>query len=102
MLLRNNLSQYKNIFQYVHSNVYTELYCATERRSFNLKSTFHILFKTYKGKKIIEQLEKNPQNYENNHAETCVFEQKPINIDKFNEAEEKEVKERVEKRKTKR
>ena len=50
----------------------------------------------------MEQLGKNPQNYENNHAETCAFEQKPINTDKFNEAEEKEVKERVEKSKIKR
>ena len=33
--------------------------------------------------------------------ETCTFEQKPIEIDVFNEEEEKEVKERVEKRKLK-
>ena len=44
---------------------------------------------------------KNPQNYEINHAKTCVFEQKPIKTDDFNEAEEKEVKEGVEKRKMK-
>ena len=47
-------------------------------------------------------MEKNPENYENAHAETPVFEQKPINMDDFNEAAEKEVKERVEKRKMKR
>ena len=34
--------------------------------------------------------------------ETCSFEQKPIEIDIFNDEEEKEVKERVGKRKTKR
>ena len=45
---------------------------------------------------------KNLQNYENTHAETSVFEQKPIKIDDFNEAKEKEVKECVEKRKMKR
>ena len=45
---------------------------------------------------------KNPQNYENAHAETSVFEQKSIKTDDFNEAEEKEVKEHVEKRKMKR
>ena len=101
VLLRNNLSQYKNIFQYVYPNVFPEIYCATERRGFDLKSTFHIVFKTYKDKKEIEQLGKNPQNYKNAHAETSVFEQKPIKIDDFNEAEEKEVKERVEKRKVK-
>ena len=44
---------------------------------------------------------KNPQNYKNAHAETWVFEQKSIKIDDFNEAVEKEVKERVEKRKMK-
>ena len=44
---------------------------------------------------------KNPQNYEINHAKTCVFEQKPIKTDDFNEAEEKEVKEGAEKRKMK-
>ena len=34
--------------------------------------------------------------YKNNHAEICVFEQKPIKSDEFNEPEEKEVMERVE------
>ena len=102
VLLRNNLSQYKSIFQYVYSNVYPEIYCATETRSFDLKSTFHIVFKTYKDKKKIEQLGKNPQNNENNHAEKWVFEQKPVKTYDFNEDEEKEVKESVEKRKTKR
>ena len=51
--------------------------------------------------KKIEQFGKNPQNYKNAHGETLVFEQKTIKIDYFNEAEEKEVKERVEKRKLK-
>ena len=52
--------------------------------------------------KRIEHLGKNPRNYVNNHAETGFFEQKPIKVDDFNEAEEKEDKERVEKRKMKR
>ena len=92
VLLRNNLSQYKNIFQYAYSNVFPEIYCATEKRGFDLKSTF------YKDKKI-EQFGKNPQNYKNAYAETSVFEQKPIKIDDFNEAEEKEAKELVKKEK---
>ena len=50
VLLRNNLSLRKKIFQYVYSNVFPEVYCATERRGFDLKSTFHIVFKTYKDK----------------------------------------------------
>ena len=37
-----------------------------------------------------------PQNICN---KTCVYEQQPVKIDDFNEAEEKEVKEHVEKRK---
>ena len=45
LLLRNNLSQFKNIFQYAYSNVYPEIYCATERKGFDLKSTFQIVFK---------------------------------------------------------
>ena len=102
VLSRNNLSQYKNIFQYVYSNVYPEIYCAMEKRGFHLKSTFHIVFKIYNDKKKIEQLGRNPQNCENNHAKTCGFEQKPITIDEFNEAEKEEVKECIEKRKIKR
>ena len=49
--LRNNLSSYKNIFQYVYSNVFPEIYGSTERRGFDLKSNFHTTFKTYKDKK---------------------------------------------------
>ena len=60
------------------------------------------MFKTYKDKKNIEILGKNPNNYEGAHDETHVYVQKPIKIDEFSEAEEKEVKERVEKRKIKR
>ena len=45
---------------------------------------------------------KNPNNYETVRKEACVYKQKPINIDDFNESEEKEVKERVNKRKKKR
>ena len=28
-ILQNNLSAYKNIFQYVYSNVFQEIYCST-------------------------------------------------------------------------
>ena len=45
-LLQNNLSSYKTIFQYVYSNVFPEIYCSTEKRGFDLKSNFHIMFKT--------------------------------------------------------
>lgn len=101
---RNNLSQYKNIFQYVYSNVFPEMYCSTERRGCDLKSNFHIISKTYKDKKKLKSsLGKNSYNYEGvHHNETFVYEQKPTEIEEFHKTEEKKVKERVEKTKNKR
>ena len=58
VLLRNNLLQYKNIFQYIYLNVFPEIYYAIERRRFDLKSTFHIIFETYKDKKKLNSCEK--------------------------------------------
>ena len=51
--------------------MYPEVYCSTERRSFDLRSTFHLVFKTYKDKKKLDLSGKNPQNYtfERNEAE---------------------------------
>ena len=46
-------------------------------------------------------LVKNPQIYEKRN-EISVYVQKPIKIDEFNEAKQKVIKERVEKRKIKR
>ena len=98
--MRNTLSIYKNIFLYVYSKVFPEIYCSTEKRGFDLRSNFHIIFKTYKDKKQLESsLGKIPENYETIHNETNIYQQKPINVDDFNEVEEKEVKERVGKRK---
>ena len=62
--LRKNWKKYKSIFQYIYSSVFPEIYCSTERRGYDPKSTFHIMFKTYKDKKTIKSLGKNPQNYE--------------------------------------
>ena len=59
------------------------------------------MFKTYRDKKNIDSLGKNPHNYESVCNETSVYEQKPTKIDDFNDAEEKEVKEHVQKRKKK-
>ena len=50
----------------------------------------------------MRSLGKNPINYENIQKETNTYEQKPVNIDDFNNSEEADVKERVEKRKRKR
>ena len=85
------------------SNVFPEIYYSTEKRGFDLKSNFHIIFKTYKDKNKFESsLGKNPENYETIRNETNIYEEKPVNVDDFNEVEEKEVKERVEKQKQKR
>ena len=68
------------------------MYCSTERRGFHLKSTFQLVFKTCKDKKKIEQAGKNPQNYQAKRHDSFVFEQKPVEIDMFNNDEEKQVK----------
>ena len=47
-------------------------------------------------------LGKNPENYKSIRNEWNVYEQKPINVDEFNDVEENEVSERVKKRKEKR
>ena len=49
--LRDNLCQFNEIFHYVYSIVYPEIYCTAERSGFDLKSTFQLVFKTYKDKK---------------------------------------------------
>ena len=101
-LLQNNLAQYKNFFQFVYSNVYPEIYCANEKRGFDLKSNFHILFKTYKDKMQMKSMGKNSINYKTVRKEAHVHKQKPMSVDDFNEAKEAEVKERIKKRKAKR
>ena len=101
-MLQENLARFKDIFQYVYSNVFPEVYTVTEERGFDLKSNFHILFKTYRGKMIMRQqmTAKNPANYENKLKETCKFEQKLItNFNEFNDIEEQEFKQKAEKRK---
>ena len=60
------------------------------------------MFKTYKDKMQMRSLGKNPINYENIRKETNIYEQKPVNIDDFNNSEEADVKERVSKRKKQR
>ena len=67
-----------------------------------MKSNFHIVFKTYKVKEKLEaSLGKNLNNYKKIRNETSAYEQKPIKVDDFNEIEEKQVREWVERRKQK-
>ena len=79
-----------------------QIYYATEKRGFDLKSNFHILFKTYGDKMQMRSMGKNPINYGTVRKETHMYEQKPVDIDDFNKAEEAEAKQRIEKRKAKR
>ena len=60
------------------------------------------MFKTSKDMKNIVSFGKNPQNYENVRNETSAYKRRSIKINNFNEAEEKDVKEHVEKRKIQR
>ena len=101
-MLQEHLARYKDIFQYVYSHVFPEVYTTSEKRGFDLKSNFHILFKTYRDKMLMRQqaIAKNPINYEMEQCkETYEFEQKPIkNFDEFSDSEEQEVKPQAEKR----
>ena len=54
-MLQENLARYKYIFQYVYSHVFPEVYSASEKRGFDLKSNFHIMFKTYGDKMKISK-----------------------------------------------
>ena len=99
-MLQEYLAQYKDIYQYVYSHVFLEVYTTSEKRGFDLKSNFHILFKAYHDKQMIRQYQpaKNPANFEQQN-ETNASEQKPIkNFDPFTDSEEREVKECTEKR----
>ena len=78
-LIQKHLARFKDIFQYVYLLVFPEVYTTSEKRGFNLKSNFHILFKEYRDKMMMRQhsLAKNSANYKQQN-ETCEFEQKPI------------------------
>ena len=97
---RENLRKYKNFFQYVFSSVYTDVYCNSERRSFDIKSKFQINFKEYKDKKS-EQFGKDLNAYKN-REDISSFEQKPISVDDFPKEEEERLAEKMERKKRKR
>ena len=102
-LLQENLARYKDIFQYVYSHVFPEVYTSTEKRGFDLKSNFHVMFKMYRDKMVLRQQQataKNIENYEKERQETCEFEEKSIkNFDQFSDSKEQQIKEQVEKHK---
>ena len=99
---QKNLTNYKNIFQYVYLHVFPEIYSTTEKRGIDLKSNVHILFKSHRDKLMLQQQQfaKQPINYENEQPEVNEFEQKPIkNFDQFSDGEEEKFKLQAEKRK---
>ena len=100
-ILQEYLARYKDIYQYVYSHIFPEVYTTSERRSFDLKSNFHILFKSYQDKQLMRQhaTAKNLSKYEDIKKEANEYEQKPIkNFDSFNDQEENEIKEKAQKR----
>ena len=91
-MLQEHLTGYKDIYQYVYSHVFPEVYTSSEKRGFDLKSNFHIIFKAYRDKIAMkqQQLAKQPTNYLIQNHEKFEFEQKPIrNVDEFSNTEEK-------------
>ena len=86
--------------------MFPEIYSTTEKRGIDLKSNFHILFKTYRDMAILQQHQqvksatKNLANYEVERTESSEFEKKPVkNFDDFSDGEEEELKQQTEKRK---
>ena len=99
-MLQEHLARYKDVYRYVYLHVFPEVYTTSEKRGFDMKSNFHILFKAYRDKMLMRQQStaKNPASYEMQN-ETWNFDQKPIkNFDQFSNGEEREVKEQAEKR----
>ena len=100
-MLQEYLACYKDIYQYVYWHIFPEVYTTSERRGFDLKSNFHILFKSHRDKQLMRQhaTAKNLSKYEDVKKQANEYEQKPIkNFDSFNDQEENETKEKAQKR----
>ena len=94
-MLQEHLTRYKDIYQYVYSHVFPEVYTSSEKRGFDLKSNFHIIFKAYRDKITMKQQQPAKQltNYLIQNNEKFEFGQKPIrNFDEFSNTQEKELK----------
>ena len=102
-LLQQCLANYKDIFQYVYSCTFPEIYTMSEKRGIDMKINFYILFKSYRDKAIMKQqlLAKQTENYKSaEHRDEHECEQKPLlKFNEFNDEEEKEIKEKNKKRK---
>ena len=99
--LKENLRKNRNVFQYVHSIVYADVYCSSEKRGYDLRSEYLIVFKQYKDRKKAESLGKIAKTYEE-LENISNFEEKPTKICDFTEEEEKEINEKHKARKRER
>ena len=87
-MLQQCLANYKDIFQYVYSCTFPEIYSMSEKRGIDMKSNFYILFKTYRDKQLIkqqQQLAKQTENYDGKFQPLLKF-------NEFNDEEEAELK----------
>ena len=77
-ILQEHLARYKDIYQYIYSHIFPEIYTSSEKRGFDIKSNFQILFKAYRDKQLIRQQSsaKTPVNFETKTNTTFKFEQK--------------------------
>ena len=77
-ILQEHLARYKDIYQYIYSHIFPEIYTSSEKRGFDIKSNFQILFKAYRDKQLIRQQSsaKNPVNFETKTNTTFKYEQK--------------------------
>ena len=53
-ILQEHLARYKDIYQYIYSHIFPEIYTSSEKRGFDIKSNFQILFKAYHDKQLIQ------------------------------------------------
>ena len=100
-LLRNSFCKFKEIFQNVYSIVYPEIYCATECRGFDLKSTFQLVFKSYKDKRCWNILVKSQVILRKKEMKHLGLNKHLLKISNFNDVEEREVNKKIENRKKK-
>ena len=100
--LCNKLSSYKNVFQYVYSNVFPEIYMPYQKAWFWFEEQFPHYLQNVQGQKKIGNF-----SWEKPWETMKQYEMKPLflkrrlflKVDDFNEIEEKEVKEQVKKTK---
>ena len=75
-------------------HLFHEINTASEKRGFDLKGNFHIIFESYRDKILVRQTAKQQSNYQNN-IERFEHKQKPMkNFDAITDEEEEKIKEK--------